>query len=84
MPSFEFAITGQKACMLAAGIILAVVCGIGVGIVLWMFVWAAQPPLTGRYMKHPEFLGGSRTRRRPGGRRCSDDGSPEEVSVGVA
>jgi hypothetical protein len=35
-------------------------------------------------LKHPEFLGGSRTRRRPGGRRCSGDGSPEEVFRGVA
>ena len=35
-------------------------------------------------VKDPEFFGGSRTRRRPGGRRCYDDGSPEEVSVGVA
>ncbi len=35
-------------------------------------------------MKDPEFLGGSRTRRRPGGRRSCCDGSPEEVSVGVA
>src|SRR5581483_5337730 len=35
-------------------------------------------------MKHPGFLGGSRTRRRLGGGRCCEDGSPEEVSVGVA
>jgi hypothetical protein len=40
---------------------------------------AASTPL-----KHPEFCGGSRTRCRPGGRRCSVDGSPEEVSVGLA
>jgi hypothetical protein len=35
-------------------------------------------------VKDPEFLGGSRTRLRPGGWRCFCDGSPEEVFVGVA
>ena len=35
-------------------------------------------------LKDPEFFGGSEARFRPGVRRCSSYGSPEEVLRGVA
>jgi hypothetical protein len=46
-----------------------------------------SPRTGGEYapgLKHPEFLGGSETRRCPGGRRCSGHESPEEVLRRVA
>lgn len=36
-------------------------------------------PVPAELLKRPEFSGGSRTRLRPGGRRCSGYDYPEEV-----